>query len=65
MLGVVLRRDLAAMSREKLINHMTQMDALWAAWGRPTDDHLPKNFLDEVVAVREELVRRGQQLSLF
>lgn len=65
MLGVVLRRDLAAMSAEKLIAHMRQMDALWVSWGRPDDEHLPKNFHDEVWAVRQELMRRGSQMSLF
>ena len=65
MLGVALRRDLAGMSGQRLLDHMIQMDSLWISWGRPADDKLPKNFREEVERVRAELARRGYQLRLF
>ena len=65
MLGVALRRDLAGMSDQRLLDHMIQMESLWISWGRPAGNHLPKNFREEVERVRAELVRRGHQLTLF
>jgi hypothetical protein len=44
---------------------MERLQDLWESWGRPAGEEMPHRFAGEVMRVRAELARRGEQLSLF
>jgi hypothetical protein len=65
MKGVFLNRRLEGLTGAQLYAHMERMQELWESWGRPTAENMPDRFAGEVMRVRAELARRGEQRSLF
>ena len=64
MIGID-RRKLRAMSHTDLLLACGKLSAEWERKGRPDEAHMPLIMLTKYVALRQELDRRGQQLTIF
>jgi len=58
-------RRLQRMTPLELRRECAKVEAEWYQKGRPAEEKMPRLMLAKVTALRVELKRRGQQLTLF